>query len=107
MRPFYLVGLALSLIHILRIWSARGRKDDYGGMGSSGDPFAFDVAHGYEEMPESEKIDVYKRQGEDTERQRHAHFLRRVGFPSGRDRLHRLATAVKRKRPEQARPDRF
>ena len=25
-------------------------------------------------------------------------------FPSGRDRLHRLATAVKRKRPEQARP---
>ena len=42
----------------MRIWSARGRKDDYGGMGSSGDPFEFDVAHGYEEMPESEKIAV-------------------------------------------------
>ena len=26
--------------------------------GSSGDPFEFDVAHGYEEMPESEKIAV-------------------------------------------------
>ena len=43
----------------------------------------------------------------DTERQRHAHLLRRVGFPPGRDRLHRLAAAVKRKRPEQACPGRF
>ena len=35
-----------------------------------------------------------ERSGEDTERQRHAHLLRWVGFPPGRDRLHRLAAAV-------------
>ena len=55
-----LIGVIAFVIlgEIVRIWSARGRKDDYGGMGSSGDPFEFDVAHGYEEMPESEKIAV-------------------------------------------------
>ena len=35
-----------------------GQRAAHGGMGSSGDPFEFDVAHGYEEMPESEKIAV-------------------------------------------------
>ena len=55
-----LIGVIAFVIlgELVRIWSARGRKDDYGGMGSSGDPFEFDVAHGYEEMPESEKIAV-------------------------------------------------
>ena len=57
---FGVVGVIAFVIlcELVRIWSARGRKDDYGGMGSSGDPFEFDVAHGYEEMPESEKIAV-------------------------------------------------
>ena len=55
-----LIGVIAFVIlgELVRIWWARGRKDDYGGMGSSGDPFEFDVAHGYEEMPESEKIAV-------------------------------------------------
>ena len=55
-----LIGVIAFVIlgELVRIWSARGRKDDYGGMGSSGDPFEFEVAHGYQEMPESEKIAV-------------------------------------------------
>ena len=55
-----LIGVLCFVVigEIVRVLSARGRKDDYGGMGSHGDPLAFDVAHGYEEMPESEKIAV-------------------------------------------------
>ena len=55
-----LVGVIAFVIlgEIVRVWSSRGRKDDYGGMGSHGDPHAFDVAHGYEEMPEHERIAI-------------------------------------------------
>ena len=38
------------------VWSARGRDDHYGGMGTHGDPFAYDVAHGFEEEPPSEEV---------------------------------------------------
>lgn len=34
----------------------RGRDDHYGGMGTHGDPFAYDVAHGFEEEPPSEEV---------------------------------------------------
>lgn len=53
-----LVGVIAFVIlgEIVRVWSARGRKNDYGGMGSHGDPFDFDVAEGYEKLPESERI---------------------------------------------------
>ena len=55
-----LIGVIAFVIlgEIVRIWSARGRNSDYGGMGSNGDPLDFDVAQGFVEMPESEKIAI-------------------------------------------------
>ena len=53
-----LIGVIAFVIlgEIVRVWSARGRDDHYGGMGAHGDPFAYDVAHGFEEEPPSEEI---------------------------------------------------
>ncbi|MFR8300678.1 MAG: amino acid:proton antiporter, partial [Gordonibacter urolithinfaciens] len=53
-----LIGVIAFVIlgEIVRVWSARGRDDHYGGMGTHGDPFAYDVAHGFEEEPPSEEV---------------------------------------------------
>ena len=53
-----LIGVIAFVIlgEIVRVWSARGRDDHYGGMGAHGDPFAYDVAHGFEEEPPSEEV---------------------------------------------------
>ena len=53
-----LIGVIAFVIlgEIVRVWSARGRDDHYGGMGTHGNPFAYDVAHGFEEEPPSEEV---------------------------------------------------
>ena len=57
--PMLIGVIAFVLIgEIVRVVSARGRTVEYRGMEASGDPLAFDVAQGYVEMPESEKIAV-------------------------------------------------
>ena len=57
--PMLIGVIAFVLIgEIVRVVSARGRTVEYSGMEASGDPLAFDVAQGYVEMPESEKIAV-------------------------------------------------
>ncbi len=51
-----LIGVIAFVIigEIVRILSARDRTEDYLGMGESGDPLAFDVAHGYVDPEELE-----------------------------------------------------
>ena len=51
-----LIGVIAFVIigEIVRILSARDRTEDYLGMGESGDPLAFDVAHGYMDPEELE-----------------------------------------------------
>ena len=57
--PMLIGVIAFVLIgEVVRVVSARGRAVEYRGMEASGDPLAFDVAQGYVEMPESEKIAV-------------------------------------------------
>ena len=57
--PMLIGVIAFVLIgEVVRVVSARGRTVEYRGMDASGDPLAFDVAQGYVEMPESEKIAV-------------------------------------------------
>ena len=57
--PMLIGVIAFVLIgEVVRVVSARGRTVEYRGMEASGDPLAFDVAQGYVEMPESEKIAV-------------------------------------------------
>ncbi|OUO86537.1 amino acid:proton antiporter [Gordonibacter sp. An230] len=55
-----LVGVIAFVVigEIVRVLSARGRAVEYRGMEASGDPLAFDVAQGYVEMPESERVVV-------------------------------------------------
>ena len=57
--PMLIGVIAFVLIgEVVRVVSARGRTVEYRGMDASGDPLAFDVAQGYVEMQESEKIAV-------------------------------------------------
>ncbi len=53
-----LIGVIAFVIigEIVRILSARDRTEDYLGMGESGDPLAFDVAHGYVDPEELEAV---------------------------------------------------
>ena len=53
-----LIGVIAFVIigEIVRVVSARERTAEYRGMDGSGDPMEFDIAQGYIEMPESEKI---------------------------------------------------
>ena len=51
--PMLIGVLAFVVIgEVVRIVSARGRKEEYRGMEKSGDPEAWDIAHGFIEAPE-------------------------------------------------------